>query len=101
MRYDLQGQVALIGGAGGSIGEAVARLFAEEGIIVGINDLDPTAAERVAAATQGLALRADSTQRAEVEAMVKALVDRFGRLDILVNSAGAKVPPPPPADVER
>ena len=91
MRYDLEGQVALISGAGGGIGGAVAHLFAEEGIVLGINDLDPAAAERVATAVGGLALPADVTRRAEVEATVKTLVDRFGRLDILVNSAGDRV----------
>lgn len=58
MRYDLEEQVALITGAGGGIGGAVARLFAEERIILGLNDLDPVAAERVAIAVGGLSLPA-------------------------------------------
>jgi 3-oxoacyl-[acyl-carrier protein] reductase len=89
----LTGRVALITGGGTGIGEATARRFAREGAIVVVNDVDvdlarPVVAELQKAGVSALAVGADVTRRSEVEAMVRHLVDEFGRLDILVNNAG-------------
>lgn len=89
----LAGRVALVTGAGSGIGEATARRFAREGAIVVVNDIDielarPIATELQKAGTRALAVAADVTSRADVEAMVNHVVAEFGRLDVLVNNAG-------------
>jgi 3-oxoacyl-[acyl-carrier protein] reductase len=86
-------RVALITGGGTGIGEATARRFAREGAIVVVNDVDvdvarPVVAELQKSGARALAVGADVTRRTEVEAMVRRVVDEFGRLDVLVNNAG-------------
>ncbi|MCC6629472.1 MAG: SDR family oxidoreductase [Chloroflexi bacterium] len=92
----LSGKVALVTGGGGGIGEATARLFAEEGAAVLVVDRDVAAAERVARALdptgeRALALGADLASEAEAARTVTAAVDGFGRLDALANVAGVRV----------
>ncbi len=89
----LEGKVALVTGAGSGIGEATARRFAREGAIVVANDVDVEMARSVVTDLQrdgvrALAVGADVTKRAEVEAMMNHVVGEFGRLDVLVNNAG-------------
>src|SRR5215470_4980781 len=89
----LEGRVALVTGAGSGIGEATARRFAREGATVVVNDIDVEMARPVVAGLQhggarALAVAADVTKRADVEAMVHRVVGEFGRLDVLVNNAG-------------
>ncbi len=86
----LKDKVAIITGGGAGFGEAMARRFAEEGAKVVVADLNGTAAERVAGeiGTSAAALISDVTKRADVEAMLKLALDRFGRVDIVVNNAG-------------
>jgi NAD(P)-dependent dehydrogenase (short-subunit alcohol dehydrogenase family) len=86
-------RVVLVTGGGSGIGEATVRRFARDGAIVVVNDVDvdvarPVAAELQRGGAQALAIGADVTRRAEVEAMIKHVIDEFGRLDILVNNAG-------------
>jgi len=94
MRFE--GKVALVTGAGHGIGRAIAVRFAREGAQVGVNDVDAARAEDVAAAIgeQALALPADVSRADQVDAMFDRLLDRFGRIDVLVNNAGL-------IDVER
>lgn len=92
-RYGLEGQAAIVTGAGRGIGRSIARRLAREGVSVAIADVDganaaAVASEIEAAGGAALAQGTDVTQRDEVEAMVAATVGRFGRLDILVNNAG-------------
>jgi NAD(P)-dependent dehydrogenase (short-subunit alcohol dehydrogenase family) len=80
-------------GAGSGIGEASARLFAQEGASVVVADIDAEAAERVAASIRAggaaaSAVAADVTDEADVAAMVQHVLDRFGRLDCSHNNAG-------------
>jgi len=83
-------KVALITGAGSGFGEGIARTFAREGAKVAIVDINQGAAQDVASAigNRAIALHADVSQRADVDAAVQATVAAFGGLDILVNNAG-------------
>ncbi len=81
--------IALIIGGGTGIGAAVARRLASEdwGVCVSGRRAEPLA--EVASATGGLAVAADSTDPVQVERVVSGCLERFGRLDALVFSAGA------------
>ena len=92
-RYDLEGQVAIVTGAGRGIGRAIARRLAHEGCRVAVADLDGGTAAQVATEIQelggeALALQVDVTSMEDVERMVRQTVDRLGSLRILVNNAG-------------
>ena len=85
----LEGRIAIVTGGGHGIGKAYARRLAEEGAGIVIAELDGAAAERVAAelGDQSLALRTDVAEQASVEEMARRTLERFGRIDILVNNA--------------
>jgi 3-oxoacyl-[acyl-carrier protein] reductase len=93
----LAGKVALITGAGRGFGRAIALAFAREGARVAANYLSSRAgAEEVAAeagrlGTEAVALRGDVAREDDVKALVAATLERFGRLDVLVNNAGIMV----------
>jgi NAD(P)-dependent dehydrogenase (short-subunit alcohol dehydrogenase family) len=87
----LKDQVAVVTGAGRNIGEEIAKLFAAEGAKVAIVDVDKPRSERVVGAIKGSGgeaelFTADVSKGSEVAALVRAVVDRFGRIDILVNN---------------
>jgi 3-oxoacyl-[acyl-carrier protein] reductase len=89
----LQGQVAVITGAGSGIGRASALAFAEAGACVLAADLNAAgAAETVeqvrATGVEAEPFEVDVTSAEQVEAMVQRAVDRFGRIDVLFNNAG-------------
>ncbi len=89
----LEGKVALLTGGGNGIGEASARLFVDEGAQVAIADLNVDAAERVAAdineaGGKAIAIGVDVTDDESCGSAVDAAIDEFGRVDVLVNSAG-------------
>jgi 3-oxoacyl-[acyl-carrier protein] reductase len=85
-----EGRVAVVTGGAGGIGAATARRLAEDGAAVAVLDLDEAAAEAVAKELPhgGIGLRCDITDPAAVAAAVDAVVERFGRIDVLVNNAG-------------
>src|SRR5258708_1801632 len=87
----LKNQVAIVTGAGRNIGESVATLLAGEGAKIAVVDLDRARGEKVAgeisdAGGEATYFAADVSKGADVEALVQAVVGRFGRVDILVNN---------------
>jgi 3-oxoacyl-[acyl-carrier protein] reductase len=92
--FDLTGRVALVTGASRGIGAAVARTLAAQGALVAVGHRSggSAAAEVVAsieaAGGRAVSLAFDVTDTASVDAAVQGLVERAGRLDVLVNNAG-------------
>ena len=89
----LAGAVAIVTGASAGIGETTAITFGREGakvVVVGRTEKELQRVADIIAAAGGeaIAVRADVTRTADVEAMVKAVMDRYGRIDILVNGVG-------------
>lgn len=87
----LRGQVAIVTGGGRNIGEQIAKLFASEGARIAIVDMDKGRGERVAgeitqAGGDAASFVANVASSREVADTVKAVVERFGRVDILVNN---------------
>lgn len=90
--YRLKDKVAIITGAGHGIGLAYARRLASEGASVVIAEIDGTAAQAAAdeLSNQGLsaiAIQTNVIDTKSLENMVKTTIDKFGRIDILVNNA--------------
>jgi len=105
MYLGLKGKVALITGAGSQtgFGKGIALTLAKEGCDIIVSDIDLKGAEQTAAAVKALGhkamtVKADVTNRAEVDNMVKAALKEFGKIDILVNNAGVGTPPKPFVD---
>lgn len=103
--YGLNGKVALVTGAGAGIGEATAVLLAASGARVAVVDLDldraAAVAERIVAdGGEAIALRADVSRSADVDALVDEVVQRLGGLDIAVNNAGVGGPSASTADYD-
>jgi 3-oxoacyl-[acyl-carrier protein] reductase len=94
MEKPLTGKVALVTGGSRGIGAATARALADDGADVAISYV--ASAEKAAAVARELegkgvrtaAFRADQADPAQVEALIKMVIERFGHLDILINSAG-------------
>jgi 3-oxoacyl-[acyl-carrier protein] reductase len=89
----IENKIAIVTGGGGGIGGAIAHRFAREGAKLAIADIDADAASACAAklagkGTDSIPLTADVTDKKSVDAMVKTTLDRWGRIDILVNVAG-------------
>jgi NAD(P)-dependent dehydrogenase (short-subunit alcohol dehydrogenase family) len=96
-REMLGGKVALITGASQGLGRALALAYAKEDARVVINarseeSIRPVAGEVEASGAEVLALAADVSKSADVERLVGAAVERFDRIDVLVNNAGVLGP---------
>jgi 3-oxoacyl-[acyl-carrier protein] reductase len=89
----IDGKVAILTGAGRGIGAATAKLFGAEGAAVVVSDLDPAPAEETAAAIRSaggkaIVVSGDVTDPAFPAQLIKATLDSFGGIDIIVNNAG-------------
>ena len=89
----LNGLVAVVTGAAGGIGKAIAKRLAADGARVVLADIQfgpaqAAAGEIVAAGGEALAVAVDITNNEAVVAMAQAAIERFGKIDILVNNAG-------------
>src|SRR5918999_243298 len=90
---DVDGKVALVTGSSSGIGEAIARALAAEGATVVLaarraDRLQANADEIVAGGGTAVALTVDVSSEADVERLFATTMERFGRLDVLVNNAG-------------
>lgn len=91
--FDLRGQVAIVTGAGGTLGKATANALGEAGAVVVVSDVRVDAAKNVADAltengAESIAVPCDVGVEAEVEHLVSEALQSFGRLDIMVANAG-------------
>ena len=90
---ELQGQAAIVTGAGRNIGRAIALELAGMGADIVVAEMDEATGKRTAdevrkLGRRALALRTDVTRMADLQAMADRTVAEFGRIDILVNNAG-------------
>lgn len=95
--FDLDGQVALVTGASGGLGLAIATAYAQHGAKVVLADVDGDRCERAAQQLAGtglaaMALQADVGSQPACEALVDRVVEQFGRIDSLVSNAGIEGP---------
>ncbi|HXG03503.1 MAG TPA: SDR family oxidoreductase [Candidatus Binatia bacterium] len=93
MDLGLAGKSVIVTGGGSNIGRAVTLGFAREGARVAIAEIDEGQAKKVAGeverlGAQALVVRTDVTRWPEVQGMVRAVEERFGRVDVLVNNVG-------------
>jgi NAD(P)-dependent dehydrogenase (short-subunit alcohol dehydrogenase family) len=92
----LDGKVAVVTGGGRGIGRAIALRYAAEGATIVVSsrtaaELDDTLATAGLGADRGLAVVADATDRLDATRPVTEALDRFGRVDVLVNNVGGTV----------
>jgi len=88
----LKDKVAVVTGGGAGMGEAIALKYAQEGARVVVAEIDPQRGESAVLAIkeqggEGIFVPTDVSSEEQVKEMVKAVVNRFGRVDILVNNA--------------
>lgn len=93
-RAEFQGQTIIVTGAGRGIAAATAQAFAWRGARVGVCDIDAEAASGTVEAIEraggeAMALAADVSDEKSVQLLVNKLVERWGRIDLLVNAAGS------------
>lgn len=89
----LKDKVAIITGTGKGIGEATAKLFAKEGAkVVGcartFENADKVAQEIIAAGGEAIAIKVDVSKKADVDRLFQTTMEKYGRVDILINNAG-------------
>ncbi len=95
----LKDQVAVVTGAASGIGKEIARTFARAGAKVAVVDVDVEGAREVAEELNreggvGIAAAVDVTSEAQVDTAMQAVVENFGRIDILVSNAGIQIVAP-------
>jgi len=95
----LEGKVALVTGASRGIGEAISRRFAQEGARVALAARSEDSCQRIAREIEAsgggaIAIAADVTDAPAIARMISAVVEKWGRIDVLVNNAGLGGPTP-------
>lgn len=84
----LADRVAVVTGGGGGIGAATARLFAHHGARVVVAEVDAERGQAIADEIGGSALAVDVREAEQVHSLAQTVLDRFGRVDVLVNNVG-------------
>ena len=87
----LSGKIALITGAAGGIGAEIARRFQEEGALVFVADTNRVEGEKTAASIGAVFILLDVTSEESWTAAFRTVMERAGRLDVLVNNAGINI----------
>jgi len=100
---DFNGKVAIVTGASSGIGKSVSELYAREGAAVVLSDINQELGEEVTAGIreaggEAFFVRADVSKPSDCENMVKATLDKYGRLDFACNNAGIGGDQNPTAD---
>jgi NADP-dependent 3-hydroxy acid dehydrogenase YdfG len=93
MNENIQGEVIVITGASSGLGEAAARLLTAQGSRVAVGArrqerIQALARELTAAGGKAIAVTTDVTDRTQVQRLVDAAVEAFGRVDVMINNAG-------------
>lgn len=83
----LEGRVAIVTGAGQGIGRAIAQKLSQEGATVVVADINEETADKTASDIGGFAYRVDVSSEEQVGGLVAEVVDRYGKVDVLVNDA--------------
>jgi NAD(P)-dependent dehydrogenase (short-subunit alcohol dehydrogenase family) len=98
----LDGQVAIVTGGAQGIGRALAEGLAAEGARIVVADLAGAETAAAALPTESLGIRVDVANEADAAELARATVERFGRIDVLVNNAGiyASLVPQPFEDID-
>ena len=96
MSKRLEARVAIVTGGASGMGRAICQAFAREGARVVIADLNEDAAATVTKEIEdeggtAYAARADVTRKSQIEALVSAVLQRYGRIDVLVSNAGMRL----------
>src|SRR4030095_15301850 len=84
----LKDKIAIVTGGGSGIGLATAQLFAEEGARVIVFDINDSRADLGVFPSSEDSLHLDVTSPTEVESAIKDVINKYGRLDVLINVAG-------------
>ncbi len=95
--FNLKGKVALITGGAGVLGSNMAKVLAEQGVIVGIGGLTIEEAETAVNSIrsnggESFAVKANVLNKEELEAAKDFIIEKYGKLDILINAAGGNMP---------
>ena len=101
----IEGKVAVVTGAANGIGAEISRLYAQEGAKVVLADLALEKAQEVADAivkesgSEAIAVKCNVASKEEVQNVVDICVEKFGKVDIIVNNAGITLPACPIEDI--